>query len=121
MVGKFSQYKKITATPNDSAFFSFSNPLNVVPKLIYISCADDSDAKTNVGLMRDSIADFDFRFGAVSYHNANDVFIVNAINRRDDFAGNQTFGMYNGDIRINRLTNTIVWSTTTEYTIEIYA
>ena len=121
MVGELSQYAQRKITPDTEMYVMFSNPLTIRPKVIFVSCADDSDAATNQAYFFDGVLKlFGTGGGQMVYKNANDLNTTGGFFVQDDVTSNARVGMYNGDIRINRVSGSAKWSTTTEYTFDIY-
>ena len=120
MVGELSQYRQVKVTPYATTYLMTSNPLSIRPKIIIISCDDDSPAATtNTNLIEGIIKLYGISGGAVAYKNTSGNYTNGGYLVEDDSTSNGRCGIYDGDIRINRVAGT-TWSTSTEYTLDIY-
>lgn len=118
-LGNFTQYKSYKATPSTNQYVSFENPLTVQPKLILISCADDSAAMTSQQKLQCGVLDFG-SVGAFGSINTNGIYISNGYLHDNGSDANARFGISNGFIRINRYSSAVYFDTSTEYTFDIY-
>ena len=122
MVGELSQYKQLKLYPTAQAAITFQNPLTVTPKIVIVSCAEDSAAATSQNMYIEGILKlFGTAGGQIMYKNSNNanttagLFVDNSSS-----AYNARCGVVNDYVYINKITSSVGWSTTTEYTFDIY-
>ena len=121
MIGELSQYRQIKLTPDTLNYVEITNPLTIRPKIIIFSCAADSDAATTQSRFFEGILKlFGTAGGQAIYLNANLVNTTAGFIITDGSTSNGRIGYSDGVIRINRSGASIGWSTTTEYTFDIY-
>ena len=122
MVGELSQYRQVKVTPDNSGYLTVSNPLSIEPKIIIISCAADSDAATGTNKLIEGIVKLfgGIAAGGIGYYNTSMTYVTSSYKCEDNSTSNAIVGIYDGNIRINRYTAAILWSTETEYTLDIY-
>ena len=118
-VGDLSNYSEQTITPSDATYIMLNNPFTVRPKIILLSCASDSEAATTANMIFAGAYCID-GVGASGSINTNNVLVPTGYYSADDSTTNTRYGMYNGQIRINRVSAAIQFSTNTAYTLKIY-
>ncbi len=126
MLGRFSKYKSISVTPTDANQLQFANPLDVLPKIMIITCPSDSAPYTAMGKCLGGTYSFEMGGGATFYYRASDSLFISTgatmFLNTDSTASNLPFGTRtNGDIFVRRVTATVTWATDTTYTVELLA
>ena len=121
MLGELTQYAQRKITPNTLNYVEISNPLTVRPKIIIVSCADDSYAATTQNRYFDGVFKlFGTGGGQAVYINSSLANTSASFMIDDGSTSNNRIGVSNGIIRINRSSSAVGWSTETEYTFDIY-
>ena len=117
MVGELSKYKKIVITPTSTASIEFDNPFEIDPKIILITVDPEYTGNTKYlnGVLRWGVT------GGMNYRASDSSLTGTIMYYANESTSNARFGYYNGQIRINRYSSSVGWSTATNYTIEIYA
>ena len=133
MIGSFSHYKKVTAKfPNASNAVAWASnaviPCDFVPKVV-VFYGGNTETSGNIArgcLAFDLDSDILIRAGGIYYRNAaNGNFVVAAysafeIDGTNHSAANTRYQYYDGNIYICRTGTNGYWSSTDEYTFEIY-
>ena len=125
MIGELSQYKQVKVTPDNTQYLMVANPLSIRPKIIIITCAEDSVAATTAQRYFEGILKlYGTAGGEMIFKNINNVNNSNGFFVEDQSTAAARVGIYTLDgtdyIRINRYSSATPFSTETEFTIDVY-
>ena len=121
MLGNLSKFQQIKIIPSTASDLVVTHSLGVVPKVIIVTSPETSEPFTAEGFFRNCI--LSDVCGAVLYHNkANHNIVVGGLILVAN-ASNVTNGNYyvsTNQIKIHQASGNGTWSTSTEYTFDIY-
>lgn len=120
-IGDLSKYQKITITPSSNLELSITHTLNVAPKIVIVSCDDTSEPYLSEGYIRHCV--FDSQMGAYRYHNKTNHMVVigGCTLSNSPTVSNGQYYISDSEIKIFQVTVNGQWSTSTTYTVDIYA
>ena len=123
-IGNLTAYQSIKVTPIANDRIEIVNPLGVIPKIIVLSCAEDSEANTQNGFIRNGLFYPAERTGCASgINSATGNTTHGGYSMAETYEGvaNMAYYANHEKIKLFQYNNNIKYSTNTEYTVDIYA
>ena len=121
MLAGLSTCVTVKATPSSTNFLSASNPTGVIPKLVHITSASDSHARTNLGFILDAWFKPERGFAVTTYTGGdNGAQSWSPVEQTPTEVQRFYFSTSSLEFYKGGAATGFKWDTATEYTVEIY-
>lgn len=122
MVNGLTKCVQVKATPNSTNILQVSNPTGMIPKLVHVKCDHNSSAYADDGSIKEGWFIQSFGFIYTRNGSTGDNVIYGSLPVQQTPTSNSTYFFSANNIELYKGAGTLtgLWSTSTEYTVEIY-